>query len=81
MGGGRNWLRIVQNESCDKCVENFGRKPEGKRPLGGPRRRWENNIRMDVTEIRWAGVDYIHLTQDRDYWRVVVNKVMYLRVP
>jgi hypothetical protein len=45
----------------EKCIKNFGRKPEGKRLLGRPRRRWENNVRMDLIEIGWKGMDWIHL--------------------
>jgi hypothetical protein len=56
-------------------------KPEGKRPLGRPRRRWVDNIKMDLREIGWYGVDGIELAQDRDQWRALVNKVMNLRVP
>jgi hypothetical protein len=56
-------------------------KPEGKRPLGRPRRRWVDNIRMDLLEIGWGGVDWIGLAQDRDTWRALVNAVMNLRVP
>jgi hypothetical protein len=56
-------------------------KPEGKRPLGKPRRRWEDNIRMDLRVIGWGGMDWIDLTQDRDQWRSLVNTVMNLRVP
>jgi len=56
-------------------------KPEGKRPLGRPRRRWEDNIRMDLREIGWEVVYWIHLAQDRDQGRVVVNTVMNLGVP
>jgi hypothetical protein len=59
----------------------FVGKPEGKRPLGRPRRRWDDNIRKDLQEIRWEGVDWIHLAQDRDQWRALVNTVMNLRVP
>jgi hypothetical protein len=55
-------------------------KPEGKRPLGRPRRRWENRIRMDLREIGWGSVEWIQLPQDRDRWRAVVNTVMNLRV-
>jgi hypothetical protein len=55
-------------------------KPEGKRPLGRPRRRWEDGIRMDLREIGLGGVDWIRLTQDRDLWRAVVSAVMNLRV-
>jgi hypothetical protein len=56
-------------------------KPEGKRPLGRPRRRWEDNIRMNLREIGWGGIDWIDLIQDRDHWRALVNTVMNLRVP
>jgi hypothetical protein len=56
-------------------------KPEGKRPLGRPRRRWEDNIIMDLREIGWGGMDCIDLAQDRDQWRALVNTVMNLRVP
>jgi hypothetical protein len=58
----------------------FGR-PEGRRPLGRPRRRWEDNIRMDLREIGFGDVDWIHLAQDRDTWRAAVNTVMNLWVP
>jgi hypothetical protein len=53
-----------------------------KRPLGRRRRRWEDGIKMDLTEIGWGGggVEWIHLAQDRDCWRAVVNAVMNLRV-
>jgi hypothetical protein len=56
-------------------------KPEGKRPLGRPRRRSEDNIRMDLREIWWKFVDCLHLAQDREKWQAVVNTVMNLRVP
>jgi hypothetical protein len=55
-------------------------KPEGRRPLGRPRRRWEDGIRMDLREIGWGSVDWIQLAQDRDRWRTVVNTAMNLRV-
>jgi hypothetical protein len=55
-------------------------KPEGKRPLGRPRLRWEDGIRMDLREIDLGGVDWIRLVQDRDRWRAVVSAVMNLRV-
>jgi hypothetical protein len=56
-------------------------KPEGKRPLGRPRRKWVDKIKMDVREIGWDGVDRIKLAQDRDQWRALVKTVMNLRVP
>jgi hypothetical protein len=55
-------------------------KPEGKRSLGRPRRKWENGIRMDLRDIDWESMDYIRLAQDRDQWRAVVNAVMNIRV-
>jgi hypothetical protein len=51
-------------------------KPEGKRPLGRPRRRWEDGIRTDIKETGLGGVDWIRLSQDRDRWRAVVSEVM-----
>jgi hypothetical protein len=68
MGEGRNLYRVVV------------RKPEGKRPLERPRRRWEGGIKMDLGEIGWRSVEWIHLAQDRDRWRAVVNAVMNLRL-
>jgi hypothetical protein len=56
-------------------------KPEGKRPAGRRRRRWVDNIKMDLLEIGWGGVDWSGLAQDRDKWRALVNAVMNLRVP
>jgi hypothetical protein len=56
-------------------------KPEGKRPLGRPRLRWEDNIKMDLREVCFRGMDWIELAYDRDRWRAVVNVVMNLRVP
>ena len=55
-------------------------KPEGKRPLGGPRRRWEDNIKMDLQEVGCGSMDWIELAQDRNSWRAVVNAVMNLRI-
>jgi hypothetical protein len=56
-------------------------KPEGRRPLGRPRHRNVDNIKMDLREIEWDGIDWIDLAQNRDQWRVIVNTVMNLRVP
>jgi hypothetical protein len=56
-------------------------KPEGKRPLVRPRRRWVDSIKMDLREVGWDGTDWIDLAQDRDRWRAYVNTVMNLRVP
>jgi hypothetical protein len=55
-------------------------KPEGKRPLGRPRDRWEGNIKMDLKEVGW-GMDWIDLAQERDRWQPLVNAVMNLRAP
>jgi hypothetical protein len=69
MGETRNAYRILVG------------KPEGKRPLGRQRRRWVDNIKMNLREIGWDGMDWIELAQDRDQWRALVNTVMKLRVP
>jgi hypothetical protein len=59
----------------------YVRKPEGRRPLGRPRRRWIDNIKMDLLEMGLSVVDWIGLTQDRHRWRALVNSVIYRRVP
>ena len=56
-------------------------KPEGKRSLGKPRRRWEDNIKMDLQEVGCGYMDWVELAQDRDRWRPLVNAVMNLRIP
>jgi hypothetical protein len=69
MGVNRNAYRILVG------------KPEGKKLVGKPRRRWVDNIKMDVREIKWDDRDWIYLAQDRGRWRALVNTVMNLRVP
>jgi hypothetical protein len=56
-------------------------KPEEKRPLGRPRRRWVDNIRIDLGEVGWGDVDWMGLDKDRNRWRALVNSVLNLRVP
>jgi len=70
MGGGRRGV-------CGVLVG----KPEGKRPLGKPRHRWEDNIKMDIQEVGCGGMDCIDLAQDRDRWRALVDAVMNLWIP
>jgi hypothetical protein len=70
---------VARMEEERKLYKVLVGKPEGKRPLGSPRRRWEDGIRMDFTEIGLGGVDWIRLSQDRDWWRAVVSAVMNLR--
>jgi hypothetical protein len=69
MGEKRNGNRILMG------------KPEGKRPLGRSRRRWMDNVKIDLRGIGWDDMDWIYLAQDRDQWRALVNTVMNLRVP
>jgi hypothetical protein len=68
MGEERNIYRVLTG------------KPEGERPLERPRCRWEDGIRMDLRETGWGSVDWIHLSQDRDRWRALVDTVMNLRI-
>jgi hypothetical protein len=68
MGEGRNVYRVLAG------------KPEGKKPLGTPRCRWEDGIKMDLREKGWVDVEWIHLDQDKDCWRALVNAVINLRV-
>ena len=56
-------------------------KPEGRSPLGRPRRRWEDNIKMDLQEVGYGGLDWVELAQDRDRWRALVSTVMNFGVP
>jgi hypothetical protein len=67
-------------ERREKCT-GFWSERQGKRPLGRPRRRWEDGIRMDLREIGLGGVDWIRLAQDRDRWRAVVSAVMNVLAP
>ena len=65
----------------ENCAQGVVGKPEGKRPLGRPRCRWMDNIRMDLQEVGRGGIDRIELDQDRDRWRAVVSAVMNFPVP
>jgi hypothetical protein len=69
MGEKRNAYRLLVGE------------PDGKRPPERPRRRWVDNIRMDLVEVGWGDVDWIGLAKDRNRWRALVNSVLNLRVP
>jgi hypothetical protein len=77
MGWAGHVARVGEERKVYKVLVG---KPEGKRPLGRPRRRWEDGIRMYLREIGLGGVDWIRLSQDRDQWRAVVSAVMNLRV-
>jgi len=74
------WHVAPMGEEKEVCRPLVG-KLEGRRPLGGPRRRWVNNIRIDLQEVGCGYMDWIGLVQDRDNWRIHVSAVMNLRVP
>jgi hypothetical protein len=76
----------LQNSSNIKSIYHHKNlvlmgKPELKRPLGRHRRKWEDNIKIDLREVGWVGIDWIDLTQDTDQWRALVNTVINLRAP
>ena len=78
-------MRWVEHVACIGDWKGVYRvlvgKPEGNRPLGRPRRRWEDNMKMDLQEVGCEGMDWIDLAQDTDRWRALVNAVMNFRVP
>jgi hypothetical protein len=85
-----NLLQVAEDEMGGSCSTNGEKRnafkllvgeQEGKRPLGRSRRRWVDNIRMDLGEVGWGDVDCIGLAQDRNRWRAVVNSVLNLRFP
>jgi hypothetical protein len=71
---------IVCSDFCSVCVRVLVGRPEGKRPLERPRRGWEDGIRTYLNETGWGTVEWNQLAQDRNQWRALVNRVMYLRV-
>jgi hypothetical protein len=85
----RNY-QVKEDEMCGACGTNGDKwnayrimvgMPEGKRPPERPRCRWEDNVKMDLREIVWGGMDWIDLAQGRDQWKALANTVMNLRVP
>jgi hypothetical protein len=74
------WVCSTYGEREGVC-KVLVRKPEGKRPLGRPRRRWDDNIKMDIQEMGCGGMGWIGVAQNRDSWRALVSAVMSLRVP
>jgi hypothetical protein len=74
------WADVARIGEKRKAYRILVGKPEGKRPIGRPRRRWVSNIKMVLREIERGGMDWIDLAQDRDQWRALVNVVMNVRV-
>jgi hypothetical protein len=75
------WMHITFMGEMRNAYNILIGKSEGKRPFARPRCRWEGNIRIDIVEIEWEVVDWMHLAQERDHWWVLVNIVMNLQVP
>jgi len=75
------WAGHVARMRKERLIWSFDGKTWGKEPLGRPKYRWEDNIKMDLQEVGCGGMDWIELAQDRDKWWAVVNAVMNLRVP
>jgi hypothetical protein len=76
------WARHVARMGAKRNAYTTSvEKPEGKRPLRRPGRRWVDNIKIDLREIRWDSMDWIDLAQDKDQWRALANTIMNLRVP
>jgi hypothetical protein len=75
------WTGHVSGMETRNAYRILVGKQEGKRPLGRPRRRWVDNIKMHFKEIKWGGMDWILMVQDRDKWRPLANTLMKLRVP
>jgi hypothetical protein len=73
---GRAMARMGEKRNAYRLLVG---KPERKRPLGRPRRRWVDNIRMDLGDVGWSDLDWLGLSQDKDRWRALVNSVMNLR--
>jgi hypothetical protein len=71
-------VRMGEKRNAYRLLEGM---PEGRRPLGRPRRRWLDNIRMDFVQVGWGDVDWVSLAQYRERWRALVNSVVNLRVP
>jgi len=76
------WAGHVAQKGEERgCIESWWRKPEGKRPLGRPTRRWVDNIMMNLQEVECGCMDWIGLAQDKDRWRTLVSAVMNVWVP
>jgi len=74
------WICSTYGEQ-ERCIEGLGRRPEGRRPLGRPRHRWEDNIKMGLQEVEWGGMGWIVVSQDRDRVWALAKVVMNLQVP
>jgi hypothetical protein len=73
--------RACSTHKGEEFIQGFGGKTEGKRQLRGSELRRGDNIKMDIREIEWNDTDWIHVIEDRDWWRTLVNTAMNLRVP
>jgi hypothetical protein len=78
MGWAGHVARVEERKNVYRVLV---RNPEGKRPVGTRRHKWDDDIKVDLREIVWGGMDWIDLAEDRDQWRALVNTIMNLRVP
>jgi hypothetical protein len=81
LSGRLRWVEIVESMGERSVQGLMGGKPEGRRPLGRSRHKWDDNIEMDLGEVGWGSVDWVDVAQARDRWRAFAKAVMNLRVP
>lgn len=79
----KNGLGVTcsMHETCETRTKSYSKNSEGNKPLGRPGLKWKVNIKLDLGELEWEGLEWIYQSQEMDRWRALVNTVMYTRVP